>query len=71
MMQALITNKNNPKVITVAGMVKNIRIGLTTVFNTESNKATKSAHLKSRTSTPGKISAATNTDKATVKILIM
>lgn len=37
---ALITNKNKPKVIMVAGSVKNIKSGLTNIFNNAITMAT-------------------------------
>ncbi len=65
------TNKNKPSVMMVAGMVIKTKIGLTTAFKNERTRATKSAHLKSKTWIPGNNSAATKTDSATIKILIM
>ena len=40
MIQALITNKNKPKVISVAGSVKNINKGLKKAFNKPITNAT-------------------------------
>jgi hypothetical protein len=40
---ALIINKNNPNVIIVNGMVKNINIGLINVLSSPSTIATKTA----------------------------
>jgi hypothetical protein len=49
---ALITNKNNPKVNTVTGSVKSIRIGLTKIFNKPKTMATIIEVVKFSTYTP-------------------
>lgn len=51
---ALITHKNKPKVIKVAGNVRKTKIGLTNAFKIPSTNATKSAPKNPLTSTPGK-----------------
>ncbi len=43
--QALITNKNNPKVTMVAGKVKKIKIGRTNIFNSDITTATIIAEI--------------------------
>ena len=40
---AFITNKNNPKVITVTGIVNSVKMGLITVFKKANTIATKMA----------------------------
>lgn len=54
MIIALITNKNNPKVNKVTGIVNNIRIGLRKVFNNPNTTATIKAPVILVTCTPGK-----------------
>lgn len=51
---AFITNKNNPKVTIVAGMVKKIKIGFKNVFNKAKTTATINAVEKLSTAIPGK-----------------
>jgi len=50
--RALITNKNNPKVINVIGIVSTINIGFKVTFNMARNAATISALQKLSTMTP-------------------
>ena len=51
---ALITNRNKPKVITVIGKVKMIKIGLTIMFSNPRTIATITAEVNPSTATPGK-----------------
>mgnify|MGYP006191878963 FL=1 len=53
-MTALITKRNNPKVIIVAGIVKKIKIGFRNTFKTPKTAATIKAVVKSTTVIPGK-----------------
>lgn len=48
-MTALITNKNNPKVKKVTGMVSNTNIGFKNVFKRPKTTATNKAPVKSVT----------------------
>ena len=53
-MIALITNKNNPSVKKVTGIVSNTKIGFKNVFKRPKTTATNNAPVKSVTWTPGK-----------------
>lgn len=53
--KALMTNKNKPNEIIVAGIVKKTRIGLIDTFNKESSAANITAYPKLSRYTPGKI----------------
>lgn len=53
MINALITNKNNPKVIRVTGNVSSTRMGLTNRFNNPKTIATIIEVVKLATETPG------------------
>jgi hypothetical protein len=68
MMIALITKINKPKVTIVAGNVKKINKGLTTIFNKAITTATIIAEKYPDTVTPGKIVAKTTTAKAVNRI---
>jgi hypothetical protein len=65
---ALITKINKPKVTIVAGNVKKINKGLTTIFNKAITTATIIAEKYPDTVTPGKTVAKTNTAKAVNRI---
>jgi hypothetical protein len=52
--KALITKRNNPKVISVAGSVKNTNTGFTNIFNKAKTIATIIADDILSTETPGK-----------------
>lgn len=58
---ALITNKNKPNVTIVAGNVNKISNGLTNIFRIAIANATQTAVETVAISTPGKITAKTNT----------
>ena len=66
--QALITNRNKPKVTMVAGKVKNTKSGRTNIFSSEITIATIIADTYPSTEIPGKILAKTITAKAVNKI---
>lgn len=68
-MQALITNKNNPKVTIVAGNVKNISSGLTVMRKIPKTIATKIALVKFCICTPGNKFAIKTTATAVSNIL--
>jgi len=68
MIQALITNKNSPKVTIVAGNVKKIKSGRINIFNNAITTATIIAETYPATEIPGKILAKTITAKAVSKI---
>ncbi len=68
MIIALITKRNNPSVIMVAGSVKNIKIGFTNKRKNPKVIATKTAERKSLTSTPGNILDKMITPIAVIKI---
>jgi hypothetical protein len=51
---ALITNKNNPKVNKVTGIVRNTNMGFKNVFNNPNTMATHKAATIEVTCTPGK-----------------
>ena len=53
-MIALITNKNNPRVKKVTGIVSKTNIGFKKVFNNPKTTATIKAPVKVVSSTPGK-----------------
>lgn len=63
------TNKNNPKVIIVAGMVKKTNIGFTKTFNNPNTTATIKAVVKLLTEIPGKKCAITTTKTVVIKSL--
>jgi hypothetical protein len=60
---ALITNKNKPRVIMVAGIVRKINSGLTKIFKSPITTATIIASQNDSTCTPGSKYAAINTVK--------
>lgn len=68
MIQALIINKNKPKVTKVAGRVNKMSNGRTNRFSKEITTATITAERYPATDIPGKIFAKTITAKAVNKI---
>lgn len=70
-MPALITKRKKPSVKNVIGIVKIVKIGLTTVFKKANTTATKSALIKSVTCTPGNNQAVNNTATADTSIFKM
>ena len=68
-MKALITKRKNPKVTTVIGMVRMVRIGFTIVFKNASTTATNTVVIKSSTEIPGINLATVKTAKADTIIL--
>ena len=67
-MIALITKRNKPKVTIVAGNVKKINKGFTTIFSNAITTATIIAERYPDTDTPGRTVAKTTTAKAVNKI---
>ena len=67
-MIALITKRNKPKVTIVAGNVKKINKGFTTIFSNAITTATIIAERDPDTDTPGRTVAKTTTAKAVNKI---
>ena len=67
---ALITNKNNPKVSSVTGNVSNTRIGLTKALSNPKTTATINEVVKLATTTPG-IKCAMTTTRIAVIIIRM
>ena len=67
-MIALITKRNKPKVTIVAGNVKKINKGFTTIFSNAITTATIIAERYPDTDTPGRTVAKTITAKAVNKI---
>ena len=65
---ALITNRNKPNVTIVAGNVKKINKGFTTIFSNAITTATIIAEIYPDTDTPGRTVAKTITAKAVNKI---
>jgi|GEM_PF-5379415 hypothetical protein len=58
MITALMTNKNNPRVMIVAGKVRNTKIGFTKIFNKANTAATISEVVNVFTETPERIQLA-------------
>jgi hypothetical protein len=67
---ALMTNKNNPKVKIVIGSVNKIKTGLTNRFNNPKTMATIMEVAKFATDTPGRNLAISKTKTEVSKILI-
>jgi len=61
MITAFITSKNNPKVMRVAGSVKNTKMGFTSTLRSARTTATIKDVVKVSTPTPGNTSARTRT----------
>ena len=70
MISALITNRNNPKVIMVTGKVSITNIGLIKIFSIPKTNATTSEVHIPATFTPGNQFAKSNTKKPVIIILI-
>ena len=70
-MQALITNKNKPRVTMVIGIVKMIKIGFKIALSNAKTTATIIAASNPLTATPGKKCAKSNTIPAVIKSLRM
>ena len=64
------TNKNNPKVISVTGKVSKIKIGFTNAFSNPKTTATINDVTKLATATPGIKCAMITTRMAVIKILM-
>ena len=74
MIIALITNRNNPMVIIVAGSVINTRTGLKNIFSNPITTATHKAEVHPATCTPGnsqqrKTTKAVVTNNRTIKLI--
>lgn len=69
MMMALITNRKKPRVKKVIGIVKIVKIGLTTALRNARTTATSNAETKPFTSIPGNNFAVITTATAEIRIL--
>ncbi len=68
MITALITSRNKPKVMMVAGRVRNIKMGLIVTLSNANKAATINEVVKELTLTPERISASTKTTTAVKRI---
>lgn len=68
MIKALIANKNSPMVKKVIGIVKIVKIGLTTALRNANTTATKMADKKPLISMPGSNFAVITTATADIKM---
>lgn len=66
----MITNKNNPKVISVTGNVSNTKIGFTNALSNPKTTATINEVVKLATATPGIKCAMITTRMAVIRILM-
>lgn len=71
MINALMTNKNKPRVTIVIGNVRSMRIGFKMTFKSAKTMATIMAPVNPATSTPGRNFAKITTAMAVSKILII